>query len=213
MVTTDPPPFVAVQEDGSAVEVDLSRPGAYGDFAFTVHRAGARRAEHFYAYHTGEAAIFCAVLATLAARQPAATALADIERIRCEVTARTQGLDVMTRAENTFDDVLANLEVLVRDRKTGDACKHTANAAGSDTLVVTPTPIGLTLVLRRETEEETFERAVTVQTGDLWRFAAAMVAQLLVPRGQLVATFHHGIRACPRELRSGRRGPGLLNLS
>lgn len=174
-MTPDPPPFVAIQEDGSAVEVDLSRPGTYGDFAFTVHRAGARRPEHFYAYHTGEAAIFCAVLATLAARQPAAAALADIERIRREVTARAQVLDVTTQSENTFDGVLANLEVLVREKKTGDACTHAANAAGSDTLVVTPTPIGLTLVLRRETEGETSERSMTVLTGDLWRFAAGMV--------------------------------------
>ena len=167
---SDPPKFVLDQLDGRQVLVDLSAPGAFGDFAFRATDLATDHTDYFDAYHTGEASIFLDVLHVLVHDRPRELVLDEIDRIRADVHERTCDMTPTTISENSFDPLL--------DRVIGmSATPPTANGYRADQsgrLTLEPSRDALRFTFRNEPPAAD-DPHIGIPVGELWQFAAGMI--------------------------------------
>lgn len=166
---TGPPVFSVAQPDGTEVLIDLSAPGAFGDFAFRVTTPATGRIDYFDAYHTGEASIFLDVLHALAYGRPPQDVLDDVERIRGDVRARTENLTATTISQNSFEWLLHRVpHMLLTPPATTEY-----RATDSGRLTLEPLPGALRFEARSDSPLPT-DPQVDIPIAQLWQFATGM---------------------------------------
>lgn len=167
---TEPPKFLVKQPDGREVLVDLSAPGAWGDFSFRVITVASQRVDYFDAYHTGEATIFLDVLHSLVHDRPREHILDDVERIRADVRERATDLTATTISENSFEWLLPRVPGMLVETPTATGYR----ATDSGRLTLEPSTEALRFAARDNPPSPT-DPHVAIPVKQLWQFAAGMI--------------------------------------
>lgn len=105
----------------------------------------------------------------MAANRPTADVVADIKRVRRDLTTRTGGRGYTSMSENTVDATLARLTARTADSAVGDRA-YQEGPGGSATITLTHDADGVTFILHRGHDDEP-DGAVTIATEQLWQFA------------------------------------------
>lgn len=167
---SEPPTFVVQQPDGRQVLIDLSAPGAFGDFAFRTKDLARDHTAYFDAYHTGEASIFLDVLHVLVHDRPRELVLNDIDQIRADVHQRAGDMTPTTISENSFDPLLGRVTGMRAAPPTGTGYRDDR----SGRLTLEPSCDALRFTFRDE-PQATDDPHVDIPLGKLWQFAAGMI--------------------------------------
>lgn len=166
------PIFEIPQRDGAMATIDLTTPGAYGDFALTARipeDGGGVTKRIFGAYHTSESRIFVQILQHWARVAPPADIAAGLDRVAAVLSDMTAGMGRTSQSENTFGylirssiDPLANSDVLPVDHEHSDEFRNV--------IVLAPRGSDLTWISHRGQQ-----MSFTVPPSHLWTLVTGMV--------------------------------------
>lgn len=163
------PVYRVRQPDGHSITVDLTRPGTFGDLAFTVRSS--RGTVRFSAYHTGETAIFVDALTRYLTDQTLEQRRASIRLVREELVRLTAGRPATQRGEDTFTTL--QLDTLGRPVDPAEPAFGKYRTSGTDSdLVLTPTSDGLDIALVSDNGDV---RSFSWSAETLWQLLAGMI--------------------------------------
>ena len=196
--------FSIRQPDGTAVDVDMSAPGGFGDFAFVA--VSSDEVKRFLAYWTSESSIFIDIMKRLK-RRPMEALAEDIANIHASLDSLLQyGYTPTTEGEGKMDEWVVQYQLAQPD---GEPKRYHMFGGGEDVMVVDDThEDGLHLATDRDMDGEQEYKEIVIPDSELWRFAAGMAARSYSEDGRnypqltrfSTAQYDQAFRACLYEL-------------